>query len=282
MAQAKAKKRTRASMLRNLRNRIDYYGKQGFVFVDFHPEELSTQKIRALVDRKGLKFLEALEPNKDGMTFAEYREAEIQKGERERLEAAAAKRIRAYGKAGFGLQDLTLSNLMKKDLKELQRIAAMSREEFLTEFGTTYTTPQGQTMTAAQALEIKRLEKRVNMIRRNIGETPLGPAYYMDPGRYIGALKRMASSDWYEQVKERNYQTYMRILERAASYNSMAKWLLGEIRKKDKEFIKQKIDDGMKQGFQFNLIALYDSDDTNLAIYIQRSVELFELDDYED
>ena len=295
---------TRASMIANIKSRIRYYGKQGFVFVDFKPEQLSTQKLTALTKKTGTKFLSELSPMveyakaatgaPERISFEEYKKVKFEEYARERLVKAIQKRTKAYGKAGFGTQDLSPLDLMTMDTKELGRIAHMSRAEFLGEFGTTYTyeakspwstkAPQVFTITAAEQLEVEKAERQARLARARAGQPALsGERYFYPEGRarYVARLKAQAAPGYFEQKLETYYKTYMKELEEAAKYSEPAEWLLDELLKKDKGFIKQRLDAGIKRGMDFNLLEVYDSEASNLSLMIQRSVELFDLEAYD-
>ena len=293
---------TRSSLLKNVKSRIRYYGKQGYVFVDFKPEELSTQKLVALAKLPKGKFLNELSPMVKvaatatqpaaTVTLPEYKKIQFAESERERLAKAIQKRVKAYGKAGFGTQDLSPLDLLTLDTRELRRIARSTREAFLTEFGTTYTysaqspwakTPQQFTITAQQQLEVEQAERQARLARARAGQPTLkGKRFFYPEGRakYVAGLKQQTQPGYFERRLETYYSTYMRELAEAAQYVDYAAWLLEQLKQKDPSFIKQKLDAGIKRGMDFNLLEVYDSDSTNLNVMLSRSVELFELPAY--
>lgn len=294
---------TRASMIANIKSRIRYYGKQGYVFVDFKPEELSTQKLVALTKKTGGRFLNELSPMVEyakeataaptRISFEEYKEIKLEESARPRLVKAIQKLTKAYSKAGFGTQDLSPLDLLTKDTKELSRILKMGRAEFLGEFGTSYTykakspwskkDPKIFSITAAQQLEVEEVEKQVRLARKKAGRPPLkGERFFYPTGRarYVAGLREQLKPGYFERKLETYYNTYMREVEEAARFSDYAAWLLKELNKKTKDEIKAGLDAGIIAGKEFNLLEVYDSESTNLSVMIERAIEIFGLGKY--
>lgn len=292
---------TRQQLLKNVRQRISYYGRQGYVFADFRPEELSTQKLVALQKLSAPRFLSELSPMvkiaataaqpPELVTLSQFREYKYKEGERERLLKSIQKRTKTYSEAGFGFQDLSTSDLVALDTRRLAEIANMSRKKFIGEFGTTYSyqveSPFRQglvtyTITAQQQLEVESAERAANLARAKVHQPPLNKNRYFTPfgvNDYIKGLRRQAAPGYFKQKRQTLYENFFKALEHGGEFLDLANWLHDQLKNVDPEKVKDILDEGIRRGTDFNILNVYYNESRSLAL--QRAIELFGLDPFE-
>ena len=175
----------RSQMVRSIKNRLKYYAAKGYVFGDFRPEELSTQKLTAITKTKGSAFIQVVGEASHGSNVEQVIKLKAETRERQRLSARIERRARAYSEAGFGFADVSAAELEKYSLEELRKITRMKREQFIKEHGTSFTFMSGLHGTVKTTIpaELKLREEaalkktRMYKTRHNIKE-PIGIPYY--------------------------------------------------------------------------------------------------------
>lgn len=282
---------TRAQLLKSLKSRISYYGKQGYVFEDLEPDKLSTQKLKALHDVKARAFLEKTKPvyittsSPTVTTYEQQKAQRLQQAENERLRKRLNERVRKYAHEGYETQDLSRLDIAQMNAKELRRISKLSREGLLKEFGTSYTFAGGApgqereiSITAKQQLEIEAALKKAKAAAKKHGtKTPGRQTFSTEQGRekYLDYLQKMAAPGYYDERDERYIKNYLDAVRAWKGIDPELDYIASEIEKLPKTVILAKLKIMAEQGFEeFTPINYFDSQQN---VYSTRKGSLYNL-----